>query len=596
MPRDPYFPRWRHLLMQVVMWVILGGTLALAALLDRHLRIGQIINFSAPITEGPITFSLPDGWKTFSRQGEGDGVSHIATQTVNGIDRTLTISLQRIPRLMPPAQYILRALPISGDLSPGDFKSISIDGWPAQNIRWATQSVSLQSTGEVKFSSTSAIILPDNQALMIRLDKGKDTPLDPSDENLYKQVLDRIQISTTRPTAGGNLQLSTNVSLSVPSDLQLYPLLDPLRGERYAAAITDDGGWVSAEFIPVAVPEHQPTPYLFAGLEAREGLDFRNPQIADAWINCQVAPQNPDHWTLTPQDSPDAVITPRRVAHLLTGSGSYGVVVILSAEPPADSTDLDRLWDEISGNIHVGKTPSLVDALKAGASLIQSTAPHMPAESWWTWTRGVTPIGFTHQFSNRDSQYVFRYTVRRNWDGAATAILQQWGYNSAAGPWASMKRSDAEANLDDPLLPFFEQQTTVSDWITTAVRDRSNRETTGNIRFNPSAFVLSQNFPWLLSSIGPNSTAFWTDRFPGVEAELFPTPVLLLANRVPSPPNLQIVEAQVNGSAQLSHWYFHPDRSLDHADFAGDLHLHPSTESEIDAAFAGDSRLTIQPH
>src|ERR1700677_1420590 len=133
MPRDPYFPRWRHLLMQVVMWVILGGTLALAALLDRHLRIGQIINFSAPITEGPITFSPPDGWKTFSRQGEGDGVSHIATQTVNGIDRTLTISLQRIPRLMPPAQYILRALPISGDLSPGDFKSISIDGWPAQN-------------------------------------------------------------------------------------------------------------------------------------------------------------------------------------------------------------------------------------------------------------------------------------------------------------------------------------------------------------------------------------------------------------------------------------------------------------------------------
>src|ERR1700677_2816281 len=97
MPRDPYFPRWRHLLMQVVMWLILGGTLALAALLDRHLRLGQIINFSAPITEGPITFSLPDGWKTFSRQGEGDGVSHIATQTVKGIDPTPRSSLTRSP-------------------------------------------------------------------------------------------------------------------------------------------------------------------------------------------------------------------------------------------------------------------------------------------------------------------------------------------------------------------------------------------------------------------------------------------------------------------------------------------------------------------
>jgi hypothetical protein len=596
MPRDPYFPRWRYLLMQAVMWLILGATVALAALLDRHLRLAQNIDFSSPITEAPVTFSLPAGWKTWTRQAEGDAIVHVATDSTGGIDRTLTISLQRIPHTMPPAEYILRALPISGQLSRDDFRSITIDGWPAANLHWAAQAVSLETSGDVEFSSTSAVVLPGYQAVMIRLTKNKGAPLDAADDRLYRQVLDRIHISTTRPSDGGMLQLSSSVSASVPADMQLYPQPDPLRNDRFAAEITDDGGWVSAEFVPVAVSEHQPTASLLTALAVREELDLGIADLSRAWLNCQVAPQGPDHWTLTPQQPQEDSVIPLRVAHLITGDGSYGLVVILSAEPPADASDLDRLWDQLAGNIHVGKTPALVDALNTGAALYRSASPGLPSESWWTWTRGSTPIGFTHRFSDRDSQYVVRYTARRNWNGTVTAALQQWGTDSATGPWADMKRFDAEANLDNPLVPFGDQLTTVSDWITTIYRDRANRETRNNIRFDPPAFVLSQNFPALLANVGPTPTAFWTDRFPGVEAEIVPTPVLVLASRVLGPTGFHTVEAQVNGSAQLSRWYFHPDHSLDHADFAGDLHLHTSTEAEVDAAFAGDPRLTIQPH
>src|ERR1700728_4567356 len=157
MPRSPYFPRWRNLLMQMAMWLILGATVALAAILDRHLRLGQIIEFAPPVTDGPITFSLPAGWKTWTRQDEGDGSAYVATDSTAGVDRTPTTSSQRIPHLMPPAEYILRALPVSGDLSRDDFKSLSIDGWPAQNIRWAAQSVTLKAEAEVKFSTTTAV-------------------------------------------------------------------------------------------------------------------------------------------------------------------------------------------------------------------------------------------------------------------------------------------------------------------------------------------------------------------------------------------------------------------------------------------------------
>src|SRR6202034_742403 len=234
------------------------ATVALAAILDRHLRLGQIIEFAPPVTDGPITFSLPAGWKTWTRQAEGDGSAYVATASTAGVDRTLTISSQRIPHLMPPAEYILRALPVSGDLSRDDFKSLSIDGWPAQNIRWAAQSVTLKAEAEVKFSTTTAVVLPGDLAVMIRFDKDKDTPFDAGDARIYQQFSDSIHISAARPTDSGSLQLGKNISVSVPSDLQLYPQSDPLRGDRFAAAIADDGGWVGADFIPVAVPEHQP--------------------------------------------------------------------------------------------------------------------------------------------------------------------------------------------------------------------------------------------------------------------------------------------------------------------------------------------------
>jgi hypothetical protein len=141
----------------------------------------------------------------------------------------------------------------------------------------------------------------------------------------------------------------------------------------------------------------------------------------------------------------------------------------------------------------------------------------------------------------------------------------------------------------------FEQSTNVSDWITTIVRDRGGSEAPTNIRFNPDAFVLSRYLPGLLARVSARPTAFWTDRFPAVEAELFPSPLLLLARRVDEGHGLRCVEAQVNGAGWLSRWYFQANAALDHADFAGDLHLRPSSEAEVEAAFAGDRRLTIQP-
>jgi hypothetical protein len=579
--------------MQLVMWIALGGTVVLAALLDQHLRRAQILSLSDPIFDGPLTFRFPATWKNWTRQAGGDATAHVATDSDNGVSRTLIISRQRVPHFMSPAQYMLRASPLTGTITPDAFKGVTIDGWPGESITYAGRLVSFSSGTDRQYSVCSAIVLPMGQAIMVRLDKN--AQFEQADKQLYKQILDQIGTSATRPSEGGTIRLTENIRIDVPVELSVNDQPDSLRRSRSAAALTDEGGWISVEFVPVMFSGSEPSPSLLAGLAAREQLDPRDPSLAERWINAEVTAQSPNHWTIDPQDPPDEVITGHRVAHLLTGDGGQGLIVVLNAATPASFADLDHLWDELAANIHIGKSPPLTHALDTGAALLRKTAAPSPGDWWGLWSSASAPVGFTHDYVDRGLKSALRYTVRRNWNGTATAVSQQWGSSGDSGPWATMTRADAEGNLDSPLAFFFGETTTVSDWIVTNVRDRAGHEGSTNYT-RPPAFVLSRYLPEALSHVEMMPTAFWTDRFAGVEGELFPSPLLLLAQRVQNSGRLRCVEAQVNGVGEVSRWYFAADGSLDHADFAGDLHLRPSNEGEIESAFAGDRRLTAQPH
>jgi hypothetical protein len=594
MARAWYIPRLRHLMMQLVMWFVLGASVILAAVLDQHLRRQQIIEFSAPITDDSVTFRFPADWKIGTQRNEADVTEHFATDSSSGAVRKLTILRQPIPHPMAPAEYILRTLTVSGTLDARDFKGIDIDGWPGQSIYWEAHRFSLGAIGEFQFTNCSAIILANNQAIMIRLDK--DSPFDAADQRLYRQVLDQVHITAQAPADGGAIHLRDDISINIPTDFRLYPRVDPLSNQAMVAQITDDGGWTSAQFVPVAVPGNQPSPSLLEGLAAREQLDAQHASVADAWITADVSAEGPNLWTISPQDAANEAISPRRIAHLMTTESGWGLLVILSAEPPASQNDLNHLWEELFAGIHLGaKSPPLTAALQTGAAIAQNSSLRPPGDTWWLWSRASVPIGFTHGFADPDAKYGSRYTVRRGWNGAATAVLEQWGMNPDSTVWSRMSRSDAAADFDNPLIPLFDQTTVLGDNITTIVHEPSGRESQVDSLLSP-AFVLSRSMPRLLVKVDANLTAFLTDRFPGVEAEHLPVPLLLLAQRVHDVSPMQCIQTEVNGTGALARWYFHADQTLDHADFTGELHLRPSSDAEVESAFAGDRRLTIQPH
>jgi hypothetical protein len=63
MPKNSQYGRWRRTALQVVLWLIFGGTLALAGFVS-HRRTSPLgVTLAEPITFGGLKVRLPQGWE-----------------------------------------------------------------------------------------------------------------------------------------------------------------------------------------------------------------------------------------------------------------------------------------------------------------------------------------------------------------------------------------------------------------------------------------------------------------------------------------------------------------------------------------------------
>lgn len=68
MARPWEYPRWRRVVMQAVMWLILGGTVGLAQLIA-YKRNHAPIELGAPVRLGQVDVRLPAGWEAVGLAG-----------------------------------------------------------------------------------------------------------------------------------------------------------------------------------------------------------------------------------------------------------------------------------------------------------------------------------------------------------------------------------------------------------------------------------------------------------------------------------------------------------------------------------------------
>lgn len=93
--------------MQVTLWVVLGATVGLAALVD-HYRSGASAVKLGPMEDfGPLSLRLPSGWAITS---EGEPVLLVqAEEGADGRARILSVLRQPVPEEMTALEFIIRS-------------------------------------------------------------------------------------------------------------------------------------------------------------------------------------------------------------------------------------------------------------------------------------------------------------------------------------------------------------------------------------------------------------------------------------------------------------------------------------------------------
>src|SRR2546421_5122303 len=86
MARPQTYPPSRRFMMQGIMWIILGATVGLAALVSHHRRSAFEVKLAPPITYRAVTVQLPKGWKITKNPDELTSTLITASESADSTD------------------------------------------------------------------------------------------------------------------------------------------------------------------------------------------------------------------------------------------------------------------------------------------------------------------------------------------------------------------------------------------------------------------------------------------------------------------------------------------------------------------------------
>src|SRR5206468_10299959 len=116
MARPQTYSPARRFMMQGIMWIILGATVGLAALVSHHRRTSIDVKLGDAISYRGVTVQLPKGWEIVKTSDEQSAVVFTATEKTKDEDdeengaRVLKIMREPLGSYRSPIEYALSQL------------------------------------------------------------------------------------------------------------------------------------------------------------------------------------------------------------------------------------------------------------------------------------------------------------------------------------------------------------------------------------------------------------------------------------------------------------------------------------------------------
>ncbi len=599
MAKTWHYSRWRRALMQGTMWLLLGAAVALAALVNSYRRAGLSADLAPARRIGQIDVRLPAQW---ALNLKGENATQLAVlKEPAGRQRTLLLLQQRTGALISPLEYLYR----SGVMDHGyidqrqpvaQLQPLTIDGFPGLLV--VGRQVLRRGSRQILYNELFAsVVLPSHLAITLKLESiGPPTA---ADVRLISQIAESVRFADEPALDRGptSAVLSNGLKVALPPAMHLVPSTDPNRCERQALLLDDSGLWISMDIVPLWL-EPQKSPGQLPAI-----LALQDP----AWRNGSISDRGAGRWAIdAPDTGPTAAAFPTR-AYVLGMESGQGLAVIFHGGPEAEAR-FEDLWRALAADVSVAQSFNYDALLASGREqarkLRQTGLARLLGdevdEQWWLlynenqqhyqgWSHVEFPSGGRKSFK-RETRWL-------SWDQTVDRTQQLWSGNDQLSEYASVTNiSQAGRQLDDQFVARGRRSLLLRD-------GKLSITPPNHPRIAPEEYIPGGWLALVLGQVGDEPMIIRTDSMIGYESGEGDDLLALLVQPCPAPAGpatstqpattkpTRCLSVQVNGSGQISRWFFDADGQLRQIDFAGGFRRIRCPQQDVQNGFAADGRL-----
>lgn len=612
--------------MQLVMWVILACTVAIAAVVGRSANRANRVELAAtPISVREVSVRMPAKWRVRPTGGEDGRVIAQATEpeTERGPGRTLQVLVDRIDTPMSPLEYLAEnfsaALPGEADaedMSYSMLSSVTIAGQPGSIITLQHAQPDPRARGAVAMllhkDVYACVVLPSLQAITVHL-SGQYMPADATDQELVHQIAGAITMSSQAKFEpdGAVITLSPGIQISPPAQLSTVVQTDPNRTDRVlwrridastgASAQKFNQAWTAVELVGCLFPildtsdpkrSERATSALETLLLTRDGR----------WREAAVSEEG-GGWKAVAANAVNGEKVFPATAYLLPDASGRALLAIFHGG--FGGKGFAAMWAELAGATKFLPASEIAQLEDAGAAEAARIAREDwkkifadRNEQWWLWTdQSDRPhVGWQNLRWSPGKLAADVDLRERHLDGEVARINGHWEMRDGRSYTSDLTMTQSRVGR----IATIQQKTTLAKGqLAFALKHAGTSPVKEWKLAAPTQFIPGELLRLAMGQLAPGPMLLKTDSF--VDCPFIAAPEPLTVTIRPGPVTqrkadgdeqpMRCVMAEVNGSGRVSRWYFDSAGELQSIDLPQGLQAQPSNDNTIRFDFGKDGQM-----
>jgi len=635
MPKPSDYTPARRRLMQGVMLLILGASIAVAAAVTtRAKRVNRVELSPEAIVAKAVSVRLPQGWRP--RSGSMDPAvvvqaiedpppdSEIDDDEANpaAASRMVTVRLERMPSPMSSLQYLFanHELPISSPRQrhvPENWLMPTPVGGHS-GVMMTAERGSRKRGSTLRKEVIAAVVLPSQRAITVHLEGVGEA--DAHDQAIVKQIAAAITLAN-EPELGKPGEIVTlvdGIRFTAPRRFAPVPQADPNVTDRLlwpagtSGKMRDDFNdpWRAIETVGVLCPDFDPADAKQAE-RAKTTLATLLLVRETLWRGATITSLGNKVWRADPPPRRDSDGSSRNrafPARAFLKTDPSGRALLTTVHCGFDEADFDGPWKEIEPTIQFLPAADIAGLEDVGTSeaarLRRAGYEKLLADrdvEWWLWSSHDAYIGWSNiDFPGAGLAGKSQAHFRLAHGDLVGHIVNNFSYQDGGPPQYTSTITRDQIGPDSSIKTI--QQTTLKGGqlsMSFQHGDRAAAVQSWNGDPTPPQFVPGALLPLLLGQLSRDPMLLVTDTFPGREGLGPPQPLTVIIRpgdnmtrtaQGESTP-LRCVTVQVNGAGAISRWYFRKTGELESVEGAGGAKQIASDQNVVKNNFPKESGL-----